>query len=206
MKRVEFKTYEDFICEVVDKLEAIVTTFDRYGDICIIAKSNEANVIIRELLCMGYNIASVHLGKENYEEYIDEYIISITYNNGEKEIWCEPFKRNNKYLTDESLFTYVMDNCSSACIPNCKGRVLFEVGIVDDEECDCDECQCACKEETDDKVEYDVKSDDNGYFITVRCNLDADEAMEMIQDMENRMQHIKDMFCEMNEWQKLFRW
>ena len=98
-----------------------------------------------------------------------------------------------------------MDDCEQNVIDYCvksdKNVVLFDY----EDECNCEECQCVCKE-TDDKVEYDVKSDDNGYSITVRCNLDADEAMEMIKDMENRMERMNDMFREMDYFRRLFRW
>ena len=156
MKRIEFETYEDFICEVADKMDA-VREIDEYGDIAIIAKYNEANVIVRELLCMGYDIAGIHLGKEEFEEYWDEYIISITNVDGDTEVWCEQFKRNDKYITDESVITYVMDNCSSVCIPNCKGKVVLEVGIGN--KCDC--CECTCKD-TDDSESTHISRDKNG--------------------------------------------
>ena len=161
MKRIEFDTYEDFVCEVADKLEA-VREIDEYGDISIFAKYNEANKIIKELICMGYDIASIHIENEKYGEYCDEYIISI--NVGENiEIWCEPFKRDDKYITDESNITFVMDNCSSACVPNCKGKVVLEVGIGD--ECGCSECCgcCDCNEEN----EITIESDDDMHGFSV---------------------------------------
>lgn len=160
MKRIEFETYEDFVCEVADKLDA-VKEVDEYGDIAIIAKYNEANIIVRELLCMGYNIAGIHLGKEEFEEYWDEYIVSITNIDGDTEVWCEPFKHDDKYIIDDSTITFVMDNCSSACIPNCKGKVVVEVGIGDDE-CDCTDCtECTCKD-TDDSESTHISRDKEG--------------------------------------------
>lgn len=169
MKRIEFETYEDFICEVADKLDAVREN-DEYGDIAIIAKYNEANVIVRELLCMGYDIAGIHLGKEEFEEYWDEYIISITNVDGDTEVWCEPFKRDDKYITDESTITFVMDNCSSACIPNCKGKVVLEVGIGD--KCDCSECcgNCDCDEED---AELPIESDGDMHGFSVNHSDDC---------------------------------
>ena len=100
-----------------------------------------------------------------------------------------------------------MDDCKQDVIDYCvksdKNVVLFD---YEDDCCDCNECQCACKEDADDKVEYDVKSNDDGYSITVKCNLDADEAMKVIKDMENRMERINDMFREMDNFRRLFTW
>lgn len=162
MKRIEFETYEDFISEVADKMDAI-REIDEYGDVSIIAKYNEANVIIKELLCMGYDIASIHLEKEDFRGYLDEYTISIANSNGNTEVWCQPFKTDEGYLYDESFLIYVMDNCSSACIPHCKGKVVVEVGIGDEEEFDCNEC-CGCCECNN---ELAIESDDNMHGFTV---------------------------------------
>lgn len=156
MKRIEFETYEDFISEVADKMDAI-REIDEYGDVSIIAKYNEANVIIKELLCMGYDIASIHLEKEDFRGYLDEYTISIANSNGNTEVWCQPFKTDEGYLYDESFLIYVMDNCSSACIPHCKGKVVVEVGIGD-EECDC--CECTCKDTDNSETTYISKDKD----------------------------------------------
>lgn len=163
MKRLEFETYEDFICEVTDKMD-VIREFDEYGDIAIVAKYKEANVIIKELLRTGYDVASIYLGKEDFEEYYDEYIISIVNCDGNTEVWCMPFKHDDEYLIDESFIIYIMDNCSSACIPHCMGKVVVEVGIGNNE-CDCCECNNKLVIESDDNMHgFTVnRSDENGY-------------------------------------------
>ena len=97
-----------------------------------------------------------------------------------------------------------MDDCKQDVIDYCvksdKNVVLFD---YEDDYCDCDEC-CGCCECDNDK-ELDVKSDDDGYSITVKCNIDADEAMKIIEDMENRMERMNDMFREMDSFRKLLR-
>lgn len=157
MKRIEFETYENFICEVTDKMD-VIREFDEYCDIAIVAKYKEANTIIKELLCMGYDIASIHLVKEDFGEYHDEYIISIVNHDEKVEVWCEPFKTDTGYLYDESFLIYVMDNCSSACISHCNGNVVIEVGVCDSER-DC--CECTCKS-TDDSESIHISRDKDG--------------------------------------------
>lgn len=44
------------------------------------------------------------------------------------------------------------------------------------------------------------------YSISVKCGIDADEALEFITDIERRMSHINDMFREMNNFRRLFNW
>lgn len=94
-----------------------------------------------------------------------------------------------------------MDDCKQDVIDYCvksdKNVVLFDY----EDDCCCDEC-CGCG----DNKELDVKSDDDGYSITVECNLDAEEVMKIIKDMENRMEHMNDMFREMDNFRRLLRW
>lgn len=49
-------------------------------------------------------------------------------------------------------------------------------------------------------------SDDGNYSISVKCNLDAVEALEMIADMERRMTRMNDIFQEMDCFRRLFNW
>ena len=196
IKQLYFEDFTSLACDISDKFDMVK---DDFGDIAIIAKYEEAKEIIAELVCIGYSLESIEIDRPDWKNYYDEYLISLNFDG----IWCQPMKVDGKYLTDDSTITYILDNCSSTVIPQCKGKVVFEVGMVDDEECDCDEC-CGCCE-CDDNKELDVKSDDDGYSITVRYNLDADEAMEMIKDMGNRMERMNDMFREFDYFRRLLR-
>lgn len=147
MKIKKFCDYEDFVYQISDKVD-LFRKIDGYNDISIIAKYKDAKEIIKELLYIGYDIASIHLGKENYEEYWDEYIISMVNTNGNAEVWCEPFKRKNGYITDDSTVIYILDNCSSKVIPYCNGNIVYEVNILDEDDCDdnCNDDECTCDE------------------------------------------------------------
>lgn len=197
MEQINFDNYEDLACDISDKYDALKSK-DEYKDVAVIAKYEEARQIIKELLCVGYDVHSISMHDVEYDGYDAEYVISLY----EDKVWVEPMLRDSGYITDDSTIMYVLDNCSSKVIPYCKGKVMFEVA-VGEEECDCDEC-CGCCE-CDDNKELDVKSDDDGYSITVRYNLDADEAMEMIKDMENRMERMNDMFREFDYFRRLLR-
>lgn len=117
------------------------------------------------------------------------------------------YNKGTPTMHDAKTAFIFMDDCKQDVIDYCvksdKNVVLFD---YEDDECDydcnkCCECQCACTDDT----ECNVKSDDDGYTITVKCNLDADEAMKMIKDMENRMEHMNDMFREMDYFKRLLR-
>lgn len=220
MERLQFEDYEEFVCDIADKFDLVK---DEFGDVSIIAKYNEAKKIIKELLCLGYNVVSVELHREEFENYYDEYIIGLNHDG----VWCEKFKRDSGYFTDESNVIYIMDNCSSAVIPYCKSKNLYEVSVgdADDSEYDDEESETehtytvngkAVDKKTFDKYvskfapelvdNEDNKSGNGDYSISVKYNLDADEALEIIANMERRMTRMNDMFREMDNFRRLFNW
>lgn len=220
MDRLEFEDYEEFACDITDLFDVIDNEF---GDVSIIAKYDEAKEIIKELLYLGYNVASVELHREEFENYYDEYIVSLNFDG----VWCEKFKRDTGYFNDESNVTYIMDNCSSAVIPYCKSESLYEVSVkdVDDSESYNEgsetEHTYTVNGKTVNKETFDAyvskfapdlvdneeeASDNDGYSISVKCNFDTDEALELITDMERRIMYMNDMFREMDNFRRLFNW
>ena len=231
MKRLEFYDYEEFACEVADTFDDICKN-DGFDDIAIIAHYNEAKHIIREILCLGYDINSIELKNPELGYYDVPYIISVCGIDSEHEVWCEPMVRDNgKYIQDESSVIYVLDNCSSEVLKHLDSECIIEVGIGDDE-CSCDECDdCeegftvngkpATKEEFDKYVsqfKHDEKpattsSAKSTYKINGKeCSKEEfDKKYEEFEEMY--LDNIRDMllsYCEfmdeVNEWRKLFRW
>lgn len=179
MQNIYFEDYSDLACDIADKFDMVK---DDFGDIAIIAKYEEAKEIIAELVCIGYSLESIEFDRPEWRSYYDEYLISLNFDG----IWCQPMKVDGKYITDDSTITYILDNCSSAVIPHCKGKVVFEVGIVDEEECDCDEC-CGCCECDNDDTELTEdthgftvsNSDENGYYSYSFYSTDKNLVAEM---------------------------
>ena len=225
MKNLYFDDFEDLACDIVDTYDAL--DYDE-EDVAIIAKYDEARQIIKELLCLGYDINSLEIHDELWENYDAEFIISL-YNN---ELWCEPMLRENRYIEEEAHVVYVLDNCSSKVIPYCKGKNVYEV-TVGDNDCDCDDCEdseeeCltingkpATKEEFDNYVsqfKHDEKPSTSTSAKSVykvngkECSKEEfDKEYEEFE--EKYMDNIRDMllsYCEfmdeVNDWRKLFRW
>lgn len=205
MEQLQFEDYEELACEIADKFDSIN---DEFGDISIIAKYDEAKEIIKELLCLEYNVASVELHREEFGNYYDEYIVSLNFDG----VWCEKFKRVNGYFDDESNVIYIMDNCSSVIIPYCKSKNLYEVsvgdtnGSEDDEEESETEHTYTVNGKTVDKKTFDKyvskfketennDNEDSGYSVTIKVGLDTEEAENIIRDMEKNVnRHVSDMF------------
>lgn len=209
MERLEFNDYEEFACEVADTFEDIRKN-DDFDDIAIIAHYNDAKQIIREILCIGYDLNSIEL--KNPELGYDDvpYVISVCGIDSEYEVWCEPMLRENGYIEEDAPVIYVLDNCSSKVIPYCKGKTVFEV-TVDDDDCSCDECDCACKEDEKPTTASTTKST---YKINNKevSKEEFDKKYEEFEEMY--LDNIRDMllsYCEfmdeMNDWRsRMFRW
>ena len=234
MKRLEFNDYEEFACEVADTFDDICKN-DDFDDIAIIAHYDEAKQIIREILCLGYDLNSIEL-KDPELGYDDvPYIISVCGIDSEHEIWCEPMIRDNdEYIDDESSIIYVLDNCSSEVLKHLDSECVFEVGIGEDE-CSCDECDCnecdkgftvngrpVSKEEFDnytshfmhDKKPVATSATKSTYKINGKeCSKEEfDKKYEEFEEMY--LDNIRDMllnYCnfmdEVNEWKsRMLRW
>lgn len=193
MERLEFNDYEEFACEVADTFDDICKN-DDFDDIAIIAHYDDAKYIIREILCLGYNINSIEL--KNPELGYDDvpYIISVCGIESEHEVWCEPMIRDNgKYIDDESSIIYVLDNCSSEVLKHLYSECIFEVGIGDD--CSCDECECACK-----KDEKPTTTSKESYFINGK-SVDKSEFDKKYEEFEEMyLDNIRDMllrYCDL---------
>ena len=206
MKNLYFDDFEDFACAVADTYDAL--DYDE-EDVAIIAKYEEAKEIISELSCIGYSLESIRMSRPEWENYHDEYLISLN-NDG---IWCEPMKLDGKYLTDESTITYILDNCSSKVIPCCKGKNVYEVTVgIDEDDCDCDDCsECACKK--DEKPTTTSSTSKSTYKINGKeCSKDEfDTAMSEIED--KYLDNVRDMllgYCDvmdrMNQWRSRLFW
>ena len=202
MKNLYFDYFEDFVCAVADTYDSL--DGEDFEDVAIIAKYEEARRIIKELLCLGYDLHSVEIHDDLWENYDAEYVISLY----ENEVWCEPMLRENGYIEEDAPVIYILDNCSSKVIPYCKGKTVYEVTVGDDDECSCDECECACK-----KDEKPTTASKESYFINGK-SVDKSEFDKKYEEFEEMyLDNIRDMllgYCEfmdeVNEWRKLFRW
>lgn len=174
------RTYDD----IYELCEDIVDTYCSYvedADVCVIAKYDEAKRIITELCSMDLVLTSCILHNPEFEGYEDEYIIDIF----SDEVWCEPAKRDGKYIYTDSYVTYVLDNCNSKLLSKVKTEHLYDVHIEDEYDNDINCCECCdpdydecwgcsnfmnrCDDEDDYEIDEDChgftasKSDDDGY-------------------------------------------
>lgn len=115
-------------------------------------------------------------------------------------ISVEPAYNNNGVVIghDAKVALFYMDDCKQDVIDYCVKRDM-KVTLFDFDEDEC-ECENKCSHECDDT------EDKNVYTVTVKCDLDTDEAEKIIAEMEKRVEHMHDMFVEMDAFRRIFRW
>ena len=205
MERLEFNDYEEFACEVADTFDDIRRN-DDFDDIAIIAHYDEAKQIIREILCLGYDINSIELKNPELGYYDVPYVISVCGIDSEHEVWCEPMIRDDGgYINDESSIIYVLDNCSSEVLKHLDSECIFEVGVGD--ECGCDECECACKKDEKPTTTKSVYKINNKEVSKEEFDKKYEKFEEMYLDnIRDMMINYRTFLDEVNDWRKLFRW
>lgn len=158
------KTYDNIyeLCEdVVDTYDVLESNYDN-NIVSIIAKYDEASLIVSELCTMDFSLFSCELHDPEFAGYTDEYLIKII----EDKIFCEPAKRNGDYICSDSSIVYVLDDCNSKALSKFEADYTYEVHLYDendedDMEYDCDGCIfCDECDEYDDHDEYGFLLDD----------------------------------------------
>lgn len=150
-------------------------------------------------------------------------IIYMMFIRGNCVISIEPAYSKNDVVMghDAKVALFYMDDCKQDIIDYCINYnmkvILFD---FESENCDNDnEENYTVNGKSVDKETFDAYVskfdpdlvnneeeilDDNSYSISVKCNLDADEALGIIADMERRIIRMNNMFHEMRCLSRLF--
>ena len=205
MKNLYFNDFEDLACSVSDTYASLKD--EGFDDIAIIAKYEEAKHIIKNLLCIGYDVHSIEIHDYLWDNYDAEFVISL-YDN---KVWCEPFLRENGYINEESPVIYILDNCSSKVIPHCKGKIVYEVSVgIDEDNCN-NHSECACKK--DEKSTTTTSSAKSVYKVNGK-EVDKETYEKALNELDEKyLDNVQDMLLnyfdfvnEMNHWRKLLSW
>lgn len=219
MRNLYFDDFENLACSVADTYDSLKS--EDFEDVAIIAKYEEARKIVKELLCLGYDIHSIDIHDETWENYDAEYVVSLYKN----EVWCESMLKEDGYVNEEAPIIYVLDNCSSKVVPYCKGKTIYEVAVGDDDFEDegyTVNGKPATKEEFDSYVSQFKKNDEkpattSTSSTTYKVNgkeVDKETYEKALNELDEKyLDNIQDMLLnyfdfvsEMNQWRKLLGW
>ena len=201
MKRLEFDC--DF--DLVEKIETLIAN-DSNPLISVYGKFNIIKTLLKDFIQYGFDIRNeIELEDYNVSYYDKEFVLYVNKDG----INVEKTFVDDKYCYGGGDVSFVHEDCSSTLLKYIESDKIYEFGYNeedanDNEACD-DECYCDCCKSAQ-NPECPVKSDDNGYTISVKYNLDTSEAEKIIKDMEHRMEHMNDMFKEMDNFRRIFRW
>ena len=224
MERIEFEDIYD-LAEIMDSYVTSNVSEHEYPIISAYVDYKLAKSLVEILISMGNSIGAI-LELEDYEmsHYDKEYCIYLT----EDGITCEKTFNDGSYYNGGGDISYVHEDCNSKLLSHIDSKAIYEFGIDEDDECECDDCEegftvngrPVSKEEFDNYVsqfKHDEKptttSSKESYFINGK-SVDKSEFDKEYEKFEEKyMDNIRDMllnYCEfmdeMNEWRKLFRW
>lgn len=199
MKRFEFGSIYDFTQRVIEVFEDDLS--EHY--VSVYGKYDFIKQILEYLIGKGYPIANeINLQDYDVDEYGKEFVLYLIDDgiNVEK-VWHEKDEYHDAgYYYGESSVAFVHDECNAKLLKYIQSNIIFEVNIFDEEDVDI----------TDSYYKADIVTgtlkDNDAATITVKCNLDTDEAMKKIRDMEIHMNHINDIFEKMDMFHKSCPW
>lgn len=188
-----FDETEDIVDIFIDKVYHTDKT------VALITNKELVEYVMDELLnddCITVKRVDLELDSEDAE-----YMISV---DDDGYMVVQPVEYyDDKYFNGIEYAFVDMDGCvDQMTIDNLLDRdveiVLF--GYEDERKCREKSEECACSHECDDT------EDKNVYTVTVKCDIDTDEAEKIIAEMEKRVEHMHDMFVEMDAFRRIFRW
>lgn len=202
LKRLEFDCVFDFAEDIISLLGEID---EKYPVISVYGKYDVIKVLLEDLIMSGVEIANeIELHEYAVAHYDKEFILYLSRDG----LNVEKAFRDYSYLYGVDNISFIHEDCSSKLLPYIQSKTIYEFGIVDvdDEECNCNECQCTCKEETKPSTTSTAVYKVNGKPVT------KEEFDKKYAEFENKyMDNIRDMllnYCEfmdeMNEWSKMF--
>ena len=228
MERIEFEDIYD-LAEIMDSYVTSNASEHEYPIISAYVDYKLAKSLVEILISMGNSIGAI-LELEDYEmsHYDKEYCVYLT----EDGITCEKIFNDGSYYNGGGDISYVHEDCNSKLLSHIDSKAIYEFGIDEDDECDCDECDdCeegftingkpATKEEFDEYVSqfrHDEKPTTTTTKSTYKINNKEVSKEEFDKECEKfeevYLDNIHDMILnyyefmnKANEWRKWFlRW
>lgn len=158
--------YIDELCEeVLNRLETDEDTW-----VSVVGKYDDIRVFIKDFLTYDDVIFEcLNICNPKCNDYTSEYVVDIWTSDGKIIFDCEPAKLDDEYDYYKGDVLYMLEGTKQTLADNCEYDEKYFV-IIDDDECDCDNCDC-CKGEP--------------YVLNVKLNLDTDEAEKIIRKYRN---------------------
>lgn len=208
LKRVEF----DCICELANVMDDYILDNAPTGEYPVVsayANYEVAKALVEALIMLDNPIGAI-LELEDYEmsHYDREYVVYLS----EDGVTCEKNYHKDGYYNGGGDISFVHEDCNSKLLNHIDSRFIYEFSFgecgEDDEECEeectCDECQCACEEETKPSTTSKKSYTVNSKPVNKEEFLKVEE--EFNKEIKDSLLSWCEVMDEMNELRKLFRW
>ena len=142
MQDILVNEFEDLAVAIMDNSKK-----DKY--VSVIGYCEDIQQLIKTLCrYRDINIYNIEIYSYDYNGYDKEFVLTLDIFG---DIWCEPFYKNERYLSIDSGVVYVFSDINSKCLKGITSEEIIEVIFDDDEESDVELCNCPlCKIERDD--------------------------------------------------------
>lgn len=153
MHTLKCKSIEELVEVVVETYE-LLHDFDR--NVSFVAKYDHAKEILRELVFYDYDLKFVELADPEWDNYEDEYVISIVCD----EIFCEKLKLDGRYCMLSPKFVFFDEDVNSKCIKYFESDMKYEFEITEEESSGDSDQELNCH---DDSMDVDFSDDGQGF-------------------------------------------
>ena len=203
----------DFDCpfDLADTITALLGDIDDdYPVISVYGKYDVIKELLEDLIASGVSIANdIELQDYDVAHYDKEFVLYLTVNG----INVEKTWNDGTYYYGSADISFIHEDCNSKLLSYVDSKTIYEFGYDEDDgiddECSCDECECACK-----KDEKTTTTSKESYFINGKSvdKSEFDKEYEKFEEMY--LDNIRDMmlnYCELmdsvNDWRSRFlRW
>lgn len=189
-----FKNVDELVAHMFENLDS--------DPVSVVADKDLAVAVMKELL--DYDDVILSFANIDIHDYDKEYLVSL-YDDVDTDYLYVSIEQAYNYGKGKYFGTdgYVLfhENVNSKALVDMQNNENIELSGYD--------CFVIGKDKADkmDKMtRTDDGSGDGSYIISVKCDLDPDKALKIIEDMERRMSHMNDMFHEMDNFRRLFNW
>lgn len=188
---IHFDYIEELCDEVLNRLETEEDTW-----VSVVGKYDDIRAFIKDFLTYDdVNFDCLDICNPKCNDYTSEYVVDIWTSDGKIVFDCEPAKVDDEYDYYKGDVLYMLEGTKQTLADNCEYDEKYFV-IIGEDECGCGECECYCED----------KPSKDDWVINVTCNLDTKEANKLIDEMEQKLIRVNDIFKEMNTMKSFFGW
>lgn len=206
---INFENVEALVSHMFDKVNAEDT-------VSVVSDNDLAISVMKELL--NYNNVALEIVDIDSFEYDKEYLVTLLYDEDEENYWRVSVEKAYNNVKEAYFGTggYVLfhEDINSKILVDIQNNENVEMTghdwfiIGDDDSFETDEEEENNQEDPEDEESIQDSSKDSNaeYTVTVKCNVDPGDVVGLVRDVERSVLHMYEMFDEMDNFKRLFRW